>query len=96
VGRFERKSDPASEKTKRLCTTKIISLMLFREIIALYSQKHMKPINTLYGINVELLTANFEIKYIYVQLHFKGSRKELRFMRSPCCLCRPICLPFSV
>jgi hypothetical protein len=29
--------------------------MLFREIIALYSENHAKPINTHYGQNAELL-----------------------------------------
>jgi hypothetical protein len=36
-------------------TAKIILLMLFREIIAIYSENHMKPINTLCGQNVELV-----------------------------------------
>jgi hypothetical protein len=31
--------------------------MLFKEIITVYSENHMKPINTLCGQNVELLTA---------------------------------------
>jgi hypothetical protein len=40
---------------KHVSVTKIIWLTLFREIIAVYSVIHVKPINTLCGQNSELL-----------------------------------------
>jgi hypothetical protein len=42
-----------SKKTQRVSITMINWLMLFRKIIAIYSENHMKPINTLYGQNTE-------------------------------------------
>jgi hypothetical protein len=39
--------------------------MLFREIIAVYSENHMKPINTLCGKNAELLTVKAGGAYSY-------------------------------
>jgi hypothetical protein len=35
-----------SERTPHITVTKINWLMLFKEIIAVYSEKHTKPINT--------------------------------------------------
>jgi hypothetical protein len=44
-----------SKKTKPITITKISWLMLFKEIIAVYSENHMEPINTLCGQIAELL-----------------------------------------
>jgi hypothetical protein len=44
---------------------KITILMLFREIIDVYSEKHAKPINTLYGLNAELLNVKAVGTYSY-------------------------------
>jgi hypothetical protein len=44
-----------SKKTQPITITKISWLMLFKEIIAVYSEKHMKPINKICGQNAELL-----------------------------------------
>jgi hypothetical protein len=43
--------------------TKISWLMLFSEIIVLYAENHMKPINTLCGENVELVNVKAGGKY---------------------------------
>jgi hypothetical protein len=48
-------SGRTSKKTQHVSITKINYLMLFKEIIAVYSENHMKPINTLCGQNAELL-----------------------------------------
>jgi hypothetical protein len=48
-------SVPATKKTQHFTITKINWLMLFREIIAVYSENHTRPINTLCGQNAELL-----------------------------------------
>jgi hypothetical protein len=45
---------PTSKKTHRVCITKINWLMLFREIIAVYSENHTEPIHTLCGQNAEI------------------------------------------
>jgi hypothetical protein len=39
--------------------------MLFKEIIAVYSENHMKPINTLCGKNAELLIVKEGGTYSY-------------------------------
>jgi hypothetical protein len=39
--------------------------MLFREIIAVYSENHTKPINTLRGQNAELLNVKVGGAYSY-------------------------------
>jgi hypothetical protein len=44
-----------SEKTQLISITKIKWLILFREIIALYTKHHTKQLNTLCGQNAELL-----------------------------------------
>jgi hypothetical protein len=41
------KAVPTSKKTHCLSITKTTSLMLFRQITAVYSDNHTKPINTL-------------------------------------------------
>jgi hypothetical protein len=40
-----------SKRTPRFTTTKINLLMLFKEIISVYSENHAKPINTKFSIN---------------------------------------------
>jgi hypothetical protein len=42
---------PTSKKTQRLSIARIDWLMLFREIIAVYSENHIKTTNTLCGQN---------------------------------------------
>jgi hypothetical protein len=44
-----------SKKTQPITITKMKWLMLFEEIIAVYSANHMKLINTLCGQNTEVL-----------------------------------------
>jgi hypothetical protein len=44
-----------SKKTQPMYITRINWLMLFREIIAVFSENHMIPINTLCGQTAELL-----------------------------------------
>jgi hypothetical protein len=39
------KSFPTSKKTQRFSIAKISWLMLFKEVTAVYSEKHTKPIN---------------------------------------------------
>jgi hypothetical protein len=39
-------SDRTSKRTPHFTITKINWLMLFKEVIAVYSEKHTKPINT--------------------------------------------------
>jgi uncharacterized membrane protein (DUF373 family) len=41
--------------TQYVSVVKVSLLMLCREIIAVYSENHMKPINTLCGQNADLL-----------------------------------------
>jgi hypothetical protein len=45
--------------------TTITWLILFREIIPVYSENHMKPINTLCGQNAELLNVKVGGTYSY-------------------------------
>jgi hypothetical protein len=47
-------SAPISKKT-HVSITKVNWLMLFTEIIAIYSENHTKPINTFCGQNAKLL-----------------------------------------
>jgi hypothetical protein len=54
-----------SEKTCHASIAKINCLVLLKDIIALYSEKHTKPINTLCGQNAELLTVKAGGKYMY-------------------------------
>jgi hypothetical protein len=49
-------------------------LMLFREIIAVYSENHMKPINTLCGQNAEILIIKAGGTYSY-HWGFKGLKR---------------------
>jgi hypothetical protein len=44
-----------AKKTQHFTITKTKWLMLFRKMIAVYSESHTKPINTLYEKNAELL-----------------------------------------
>jgi hypothetical protein len=39
-----------SKKTQHFTITKINYLMLFKEVISVYSEKHNKPINTKYSV----------------------------------------------
>jgi hypothetical protein len=55
----------ASKKTQPVTITKINWLMLFKEIIPVYSENHMKPINTLCGQNTELLIVKAGGTYSY-------------------------------
>jgi hypothetical protein len=45
-----------SKRTPYFTITEINWLMLFKEIIAVYSDSHTKPLNTLYRQYAELLT----------------------------------------
>jgi hypothetical protein len=58
-------SVPTSKKTQRVSIIKINWLMLFREIIAVYSENHMESINTLCEQNVELLNVKAGGRYSY-------------------------------
>jgi hypothetical protein len=53
-----------SKRTPYFTTTKINWLMLFKEIIAVYIENHMKPINTL-AKNAELLIVKGDAAYGY-------------------------------
>jgi hypothetical protein len=46
---------PTAKKTEHVSVTKIIWFLLFRKIIAVYSENQTKPINALCGQNAELL-----------------------------------------
>jgi hypothetical protein len=48
-------SFPTAKKTKHFTITKTSSLVLFKEIIAVYSENYTNPINTPYGQSVQLL-----------------------------------------
>jgi hypothetical protein len=50
---------------QRVPITKISFLVLFREIIAVYSENHTKPINTLCGQNAELCIIKVGDAYDY-------------------------------
>jgi hypothetical protein len=50
---YKKKSDPTSKKTQRVSITKTSWLTLFSEIIAVYAENHMEPLNTLCGQNAE-------------------------------------------
>jgi hypothetical protein len=44
---------------------KVTLIMLFREISIVYSENHIKPINTLCGQNPEVLNVKGSFTYIY-------------------------------
>jgi hypothetical protein len=54
-----------ANKTKHFTITKINWLMLFKEIIAVYSENYTKPINTLRGQNAEVLIVQADGTYSY-------------------------------
>jgi hypothetical protein len=54
-----------AKKTQHFTITKINWLTLFKEIIAVYSENHMKPIDTLCGQNTELLIVKVGGTYGY-------------------------------
>jgi hypothetical protein len=54
-----------TKKTQHFTVTKISWLTLFKEIIAVYSESHMKPVNTLCGQNAELLIPKAGGTYSY-------------------------------
>jgi hypothetical protein len=54
-----------AKKTQHFSVTKINLLMLFKKIIAVYSENHMKPINTLCGQNTELLIIKVTSTHTY-------------------------------
>jgi hypothetical protein len=54
-----------AKKTQPITITKISWLMLFKEIIAVYSENHVKPINTLCEQNSELLIVKAGGTYNY-------------------------------
>jgi hypothetical protein len=54
-----------SKKTQTVTMTTINWSSLFREIIAVYSENHTKPINTLCGQNAELLDVKTGGAYSY-------------------------------
>jgi hypothetical protein len=56
-----------SQKTQPLTITKIKWLTPFKEIIAVYTEKNMKPINTLCVQNIELLIVKAVGTYSYHQ-----------------------------
>jgi hypothetical protein len=49
-----KKSVRTSKRTPYFTITKINWLTLFKEVIPVYTEKHMKPINTLCGKTAEL------------------------------------------
>jgi uncharacterized protein (UPF0262 family) len=54
-----------SKKTRPTIITKINQLTPFREIIAVYSENHMKATNTLFLQNIELLIMKARGTYSY-------------------------------
>jgi hypothetical protein len=54
-----------AKKTQHFTITKINWLTLFKEIIAVYSENHIKPMNALSGKNVELLNIKEGGTYSY-------------------------------
>jgi hypothetical protein len=54
-----------AKKTPYFTITKINWLMLFKEIIAVYSENHMKPINALCVQNAELFIVEVDGTYSY-------------------------------
>jgi hypothetical protein len=58
---------PTSKKTQRISIKSTGFLMLLREIIAVYSEKHAKPVNksVLCGKNAELLNVTIRGTYWY-------------------------------
>jgi hypothetical protein len=55
----------ADKRTLRFAITKIIDLLLFKEIISFYSENNTKPINTLCGKRAELLNVKAAGIYSY-------------------------------
>jgi hypothetical protein len=51
-------SVPISKETQHISMIKINWLVLFRVITDIYSENHMRPINTLCGQNAELRNVN--------------------------------------
>jgi hypothetical protein len=66
-----------AKKTQHFTITKINWLTLFKEIIAVYTENHMKHINTLCGQNSELLNVKVGGTHSY---HRVKSRKERQFL----------------
>jgi hypothetical protein len=58
-------SVPMAEKTQHFSIAKIRWFMLFEEIITIYSEIHMKPINILCGQIAELLKVKIGGTYSY-------------------------------
>jgi hypothetical protein len=54
-----------AKKIQHFCITETNWLILFKEIIAVYSENHTKPRNTLCGQNVELLIVKADGEYSY-------------------------------
>jgi len=59
--------------------------MLYREIIAVCSQIHIKHINTLCGQNVELLKVKLVVNIVTTGLRYK--RSQLKFYRGIIAVC---------
>jgi hypothetical protein len=53
------------KKTQPITIMRISRLMLFKEVIAVYGENHMKPINTLCGQKAELLFVKAGGTYSY-------------------------------
>jgi hypothetical protein len=65
-----------TSKTQRVSMTTINWLMLFKEIIAVYSENYTKLINTISGQNEELL--NVKVRwYMLLPLGFKGLNERV-------------------
>jgi hypothetical protein len=54
-----------SKETQATTIIEIISLMPFKEVIALYSEKHQKLVNTLYRQNMDLLIVKNNCTHSY-------------------------------
>jgi hypothetical protein len=73
-----KKSVLASKTSQHISMTTVNWLMLFKEIIAVYSENHAKPINTLCGHNSELsnvkvagaCSKHYALKRTFLKLHF--------------------------
>jgi hypothetical protein len=58
-----------AKKTQHFTITKINCLTLFKEMIAVYSDSHMKPVHTLCGQNAELMET--KLSRAHAALYFK-------------------------
>jgi lipoate-protein ligase B len=58
-------SVPTAMKIQHVSNTEVTQLIYFREIIAVYSENHMKLINTLCGKHAELLDVKAGGTYTY-------------------------------